>query len=501
MNAGNICVSVFADTAERLCEQIHRAEPLADIIELRLDHLKPGEIDNFLSLIPRITKRYLFTFRPRSQGGPRDLSLSERKALWANLHAKLEGIDYIVDHEADLELPAGFDSGRAIVSAHDFGPAAKDARRVFSELSHSRAGIIKIAQQAEEITDAVAVWSLLESSASSSNKLIPIAMGEAGKWTRILGLAHGAFLTYASIDAGSETAPGQLSAEDLRDLYRVKELDVGTAVYGIIAGDTSYSMSPYMHNPAFHARGINAVFVPLQIADLDAFLRRMVNRGTREVELNFKGFSVTNPHKQSIIRHLDEVDPDAAAIGAVNTVKILNGKLCGYNTDAEGFIKPLIERFGDLEDSRSAVIGTGGAARACVYMLKKHGSEVTVLGRDVLKAESLATNLGTLARPLPASTFSGFDIVVNATPAGTRGPLANETVAVAEQLTGTKVVYDLTYNPAETRLAVEAAKADAIFIGGLEMLINQGVRQFEIWTGRDAPVAEMRAAVRRRLGL
>src|SRR5262249_54836428 len=155
---------------------------------------------------------------------------------------------------------------------------------------------------------------------------------------RILGLAHGAYLTYASLESGSETAPGQISAEDMKNVFRVKELDESTDVYGIIAGDTSYTMSPYVHNAAFKAAGVNAVFVPLQVSDLDEFIRRMVRPETREIELNFKGFSVTNPHKQAIVRHLDFLYETARNTGAVNTISIENGKLYGHNTDADGFL-------------------------------------------------------------------------------------------------------------------------------------------------------------------
>ena len=501
MNNGNICVSVFSATAEGLCEQIRRAELLADIIELRFDHLAPGEIDGLIQSLPLINKRYLFTFRPKPEGGPRNISREEREAFWAKIHYDLRNLDYFVDYEADLQLPANFDGDRAIVSSHAFGASAIDAISAFEDLSNTNARIIKIAQSAEQITDAIAVWSILKAAETADKKAVPIAMGEAGKWTRILALAYGAFLTYASLDSGSETAPGQISASDLNDIYRVRELSPDTGVYGLIAGDTSYSMSPYLHNPAFKEREVDAVFVPLQIADLDAFLRRMVKRETREVDLNFKGFSVTNPHKQAIVRHLAAVDPDAAAIGAINTVKIVDGDLHGYNTDAEGFIRPLIENFGDLKQSRSAVIGSGGAARTCVYMLKKYGSEVTVFGRDHSNSEKLAEGLGVSAASSVGADYRSYDIVVNATPVGTKGPTIGKSVAIAEQMAGTKVVYDLTYNPTETTLAIEAKKAGALFIGGLEMLIEQGASQFEIWTGLKPPIDEMGAAVRRQLSL
>jgi 3-dehydroquinate dehydratase/shikimate dehydrogenase len=324
-------------------------------------------------------------------------------------------------------------------------------------------------------------------------------MGEAGKWTRILGLAHGAPMTYASLDRGGETAPGQISARDLRDVFRVKELNKQTDVYGVIAGDTSYSLSPYMHNAAFKHTGINSVFIPIQVADLDSFMRRMVKPATREVELNFKGFSVTNPHKQAIMKHLDSIDETAQKIGAVNTVKIEDGRLHGYNTDAPGFIDPLKRVFGDLTDSRVTVVGAGGAARACVYALKQEGADVTVLARDAAQASALAEEFGAKSAGLATDRGLHTDILVNATPLGTRGGRESEAVATSDELDGVKLVYDLVYNPEETELLRRAKIAGVRTLGGMDMLVTQGAQQFLIWTSINPPINEMKAAFNRRL--
>ena len=256
--------------------------------------------------------------------------------------------------------------------------------------------------------------------------IIPIAMGEAGKWTRILGLAHGAYLTYAALESGNETAPGQISVDELLNVFRVKELDGSTEVYGIIAGDTTYTMSPYLHNAAFKSSGRNAVFVPFQVKDLDEFIRRMVRPETREIDLNFHGFSVTNPHKQAVLQYLDEIDDAANKIGAVNTIKIVDGKLHGFNTDVVGFIEPLKSKLRSLADARVAVIGTGGAARAAMLLLTRSGAAVTISARDADKGRSLAAEFQTDFEKLETgnskleTVFTPFDVVVNATPLGTR---------------------------------------------------------------------------------
>lgn len=500
MNNGKICISLCAKTADELFEKIAGAESLADVIELRFDCLNPSEIDQVVENLPPIEKPYLLTYRPSEQGGLRVLPLNIRLMFWRKILPALAGRDILIDLEADINFPFRFDATKVIRSAHFFNNPPNDLRPTFFELGDLGEGIVKIAATANDITDTLPVCRLIETAAREEQTVIPIAMGEAGKWTRILGSAHGAFMTYAALDESEATAPGQITAADLTDVYRVKELNRETKVHGIVAGNTSYSISPWMHNAGFKAGAENRVFVPLQVTDLDAFIARMVRPETREIDLNFAGFSVTNPHKQAIIAHLDEIDETAAKIGAVNTMRIHDGKLYGFNTDAPGFINPLEEIFGDLKDARVAVVGAGGAARACVYSLTNAGADVTVYARDTSKAKGLSESFSVQVKPLPEA-FDGYDIVVNCTPLGTKGDTADQTIATADQLDGVKLVYDLVYNPLETMLIREAKDAGVKTLGGFEMLIAQGTEQFKIWTGREAPIAAMTAAVRKKLNI
>jgi 3-dehydroquinate dehydratase/shikimate dehydrogenase len=422
---------------------------------------------------------------------------------------KINDKNSLIDYEADLELPLDLRSQRwmslrerAIASRHNFDETSFDVAANFDLLAGCAGATIKFASLAEQSTDAIDMWKLLERGRAIGKRVIPIAMGEAGKWTRILGLAHGAPMTYAKPQTGDETAPGQITVEEMTDVFRVKELDRETKVFGIIAGDTSYSLSPFMHNPAFQATGLNSVFVPFMQADVGAFVQRMVRRTTREVELNPSGFSVTNPHKQTVIEHLDEIDDTARRIGAVNTIQIDGDVLRGFNTDVIGFIGPLKEKLGDIRGSSATVAGAGGAARACIHALQEEGSDVTLLARESPKARKLSEEFGVSFREL--TTGAGqlqTDILVNATPLGTKGETVDKTIAVAEELSGVKLVYDLVYNPTETMLIKEAKKAGVETLGGLDMLIAQGAVQFKIWTGNDAPVDVMRTGVRRRLGI
>ena len=499
MNNGKICVSICAETADELIGKIKRADKIADVIEVRFDCLSQDEIESARVLISKaeILKPLVATFRPREQGGQNHHSFDKRQEFWRKA---LNG-NWFADVEDDVFNEAVDWNGR-IASVHRFDGVPANLVEIFQRLSLSAAVAVKIAVSVEDVSDAIPVWDLLEPARAVGKQIIPIAMGETGKWTRILGLAHGAFMTYAALDPGTETAAGQLTAKDLIEVYRVKELDRETRVYGVIGDPVSGSLSPYIHNAAFAAASINAVFIPLQVKDLDEFIRRMVRKESREVELNFGGFAVTMPHKQTIMRHLDDIEPAAEKIGAVNTVKIDGDRMTGYNTDAYGFIEPLKSKFSDLKGSRVAVLGAGGAARACIFALQQENADVTVFARDEERSAALGRDFGISSSGLSKikdQSFkvlsNDFDIVVNATPMGMNGPFADQTPLTAEQLEGVKFVFDIVTSAGDTPLIKEARKAGVSTISGEEMLLYQGAKQFEIWTGRSAPIEIMREAL------
>ena len=472
MNNGKICVPVAADTSEKASAEARLAAEVGDVVEVRADALEPGELAHALASI-QSDKPVLITYRPSEQGGYRDISVDERVRFWNEIDDRIDAAELWADREGDL--PGLVKRGNQVVSIssfHDFDSVPDDLAAIYDRLA-ADGSTIKIAVTATDISDTIPVWKLLERANTENRQIIPIAMGEAGKWTRILGLAHGAFLTYASLDDASGTASGQITARQMTELYRVKELDQNTLVYGIIGDPVAKSLSPKMLNPAFVSAGLNAVYLPLQVRNLDEFMRRMVMPATREVELNFAGFSVTMPHKEAVIKYLDEIDPIAKKIGAVNTVKIENGKLSGYNTDVHGFITPLKAKYGDLLDARVAVFGAGGAARACVYGLKEEQADVAIFARDPGKAADLANEFGVKSGVISDLKFEvsntgsldsitllrDFDIIVDTTPTGMAGPLQNETLFTADQLEGVKFVYDLVTSPVDTPIIREAKKA------------------------------------------
>jgi 3-dehydroquinate dehydratase / shikimate dehydrogenase len=501
-NKGKICVSVAAPTVDEMIEGIRRAESCADVVEVRVDYLSSDDATRLIGQLPAIGVPYLFTFRPADAGGHRKITLGENLKFWERLFNTVHG-EFLIDIHSDpkMTLAVEPDNVQRIVSMHDLtGTAA--VHHAFDHIATLNNAIPKVAAAVNDTHDAIPVWRLIERAKQAGKCVIPVAMGETGKWTRILGLAHGAYLTYASLAEGKETAEGQLTADDMVNVYRVKELDRETRVYGVIGDPVSGSLSPYIHNAAFAAARLNAVFVPFLVKDLDAFFKRMVLPATREVELNFAGFAVTMPHKLAVMKYLDRIDETAERIGAVNAIMIENdGTLAGYNTDAHGFIAPLKANVGTLKGANVAVLGAGGAARACVDALKREDAVVTVFARDQKKAAVFASEFEVATDTISnlRSEISNFEVLVNATPFGMKGELENTTPLTAEQLKGVNLVFDLVTSSSDTPLVREAKAAGVPTISGIEMLLEQALTQFETWTGVDAPRDAMHAACLERM--
>lgn len=465
-----VCAKSFAEL-EQACQ---RASEFADIVELRLDCVDSDDLVGELEkLLPRLSSALILTFRPTDQGGHRTLSRSERETFWERDLGRDRRL--LCDIEADLVLTSSVESSRMIVSHHDFSGVPEDLEQIYKRLAATPAHIVKIAVQANDITDCIRIFKLLARARNEKRELIAIAMGDAGIATRILGPSRGAYLTYASLEDESATAPGQVNARQLRSVYRVDEINEETIICGLVGLPVMHSVSPHMHNAAFAAEEVNGVYLPLEVRDIEAFIKRMVHPATRELDWNLRGLSVTAPHKSTVMELLDWVDKEAQEIGAVNTVVVEDHRLLGYNTDVHGLIEPLRERLGSLRGLSVAVIGAGGAARAAVWALKRDHAKVTLFARAPMKAKSMTEAFEVPCELLSTASFAGYDVVINATP---------QAPAVAEQLSGAGLVYDLIYNPIETEILKQGRAAGCQTLGGLPMLVAQARRQFELWTGK-----------------
>jgi shikimate dehydrogenase len=255
-----------------------------------------------------------------------------------------------------------------------------------------------------------------------------------------------------------------------------------TALCGIVLHPAGHTRSPAMHNAAYAALGIDAVFVAFDVAP-----ERLGVAIAGARALGIRQLAVSIPHKEAVIAHLDEVDPTARRIGAVNTVTLREGRLVGSNTDWIGLARAL-ERETELAGRRAVVLGAGGTARAAVFALRERGARVTVLNRTLARAEALVRELGAeRAASLDALGDLDWDVLVNTTGVGLR----SEESPVPADVLHARVVFDAVYDPPETRLLRDARARGARTIGGKWMLVEQAVEQIRLWTGKDAPADRM----------
>jgi 3-dehydroquinate dehydratase / shikimate dehydrogenase len=304
--------------------------------------------------------------------------------------------------------------------------------------------------------------------------------------SRVLSVRAGSVFTFAAATQGEETAPGQITARAMVDTFRIGQIDTATRVYGVAGNPIKHSLSPLMLNTAFHRESVNAVYLALQTSKLTDLL-------TLVRELPLAGLSVTMPLKQEVLKHLENTDPLSAQIGACNTiVRAHDGKLYGFNTDVGGIVRPLEKRL-NLSGAKILVLGAGGAARAAVFGLVNKGAEVSILNRTPQTAQKLAreAKAKSIRRDLLAKTT--FDVIVNATSVGMHG-VKPQHILEAKEINA-KLVFDLVYNPVDTPLLKMARQKGIAVVTGVEMFVQQGARQFEIWTGKRAPEDEMQRVV------
>ena len=497
-----ICVSICERDVNALRPAIRSGAEIGDLVEVRLDCFSqrnfPSAIAELHTVLQHSSFSTIITLRPLEQGGLRAMDLDYRLQFWREHGFQIPStyFDLEIDlaerftqhHEADV------DWSRVICSFHDFSGGIRDLNSLYERLARIPARVLKIAVTVDDAVENLQIFELLARAKSQGRELIAVGMGTAGIANRVLGPSRGSFLTYAGLNRSSPTAPGQLTASELRNHYRVDQINEATQVAGLIGFPVSHSLSPQIHNAAFKSESLNAVYIPFEVRELASFIRRMVHPRTREINWKMRGLSVTAPHKRAVIDHLDWIDPAAREIGAVNTVVIDKELLRGFNTDVTGFMCPLKERLGDLGNVRCAVIGAGGVANAAIWALLQESAAVTVFVRQLERAKTLTEKFAISVLDLQGASFDGFDLVVNATVLGTAGEFEQQTPASAEQLRGARLVYDLVYNPIETRFLREARSAGCETLGGLPMLVAQAAEQFRLWTGREAPREVMQSA-------
>ncbi|MBF8278390.1 MAG: aroD aroE [Candidatus Brocadiaceae bacterium] len=487
-----ICIPIVATNLDDAVKDMAEASRFADIVELRIDYLKQPDLK---SLLERRTKPVIVTNRPVREGGKFEGREEDRLSL-LRLAIQLQA-DYVdVEHDSIQRLRGNAainttgNKTKLIVSYHHFNETPGNLSETYQKLSKSGADIIKIVTFANTIIDNITIYRLLQ---QAKMPLISFCMGEYGAISRILYKKFGSCLTFASLQKGKESAPGQVNIHELLNVYRVRSQDKQTAIYGLIGNPVSHSIGPYIHNVLFKELGLNAVYVPFKVDKVEPFIKEFKALDTR-------GYSVTIPYKESVIGCLDETDPMVKKIGAANTVVNKDGRLMGYNTDCEAAMKTLecaIEGASRgssqlktattnsalLKGKTATILGAGGAARAIAFGLKHRGAIVTILNRNYERAQLLAGDVGCLSGRLEDFQADRTDIIINATPVGMY-PAVDATPIDKNKLKPGMAVFDTIYNPLETRLMREAREQGCTVVGGLPMFARQAAEQFQLWTGR-----------------
>jgi 3-dehydroquinate dehydratase/shikimate dehydrogenase len=447
----------------------------ADLVELRLDGA--AGIDVAAALAGR-QRPVIVTCRPRWEGGRFDGTEDERRRILDE--ALQRGAEYV-----DLEWRAGFEAliqstggGRVVLSTHDFDGVPADLPDRVRAMRGTGAEIIKVAVMARRLCDALPLRAV-----AAGGGAVVIAMGEAGIATRLLAAHFGSCWTYA----GNGVAPGQIPAARLVNEFRFRRVRATSAVYGVVGQAAFLSRSPVMHNAAFATADLDAVYVPLQPQDFDDFLQF-------SDAIDLSGASVTIPFKLDAFQIAVRRDEAAQRIGAVNTLRRTEEGWDATNTDVAGFLEPLMAGHeGGLTAVRAAVLGAGGAARAVVVALASRGARVTVHARRTEQAHEVASLVSGAAVGAWPPQPDSWDLLVNCTPLG--GVTSPDDSPLPGGPFHGRLVYDLIYRPAETRLLREARRSGCATINGLPMLIAQAERQYEWWTGRAPHPGAMRTAI------
>lgn len=503
-NLPRICLALQAPNIAELLAKAEQAMRENVLLELRLDYLKspetaPARIRQFLHSWPEA--QLIATCRRQSLGGKFRGSIAAELALLlkaAQAGCRLVDLELETAEHADARALAELRRQVPLILSHHDFERTRLPEPIFARMLRFQPALYKLAFTARSFADNLVLDRFLRRQAHLY-PLVALAMGEWGLPSRLLALRAGAVFTFASFAPGEETAPGQPDISTLRSLYRVDGINRATRVYGVLGCPVEHSLSPHMLNAAFQRESINAMYLPLAAKKAAEIL-------DSAAEIPLSGFSITQPHKSALLDQMDGLDPLARKVGAINTVIRSNGKLYGYNTDVAGILTPLEQRM-PLAHTRVLVLGAGGAARAVAFGLKARGAEVWLLNRTADRAAQLArqaqvhavrrADLKKLVAASPGdparSPARGLDIIINATPVG-QAPQVQQSPLSAAELAALhpRLVFDLVYNPLETQLLRLARAAGADVIPGYEMLVAQGARQFQLWTGKPAPLELMR---------
>ncbi len=491
-----LTASIRADDETTLRDLAHRAwNGGADAIEIRLDGFT-GSTEHVRRLVSEPSKgTWIVTCRCKRQGGHSDDPPVRRAEFLASV---VRGSDAYVDFELTdweaapevqpLLLQAiGASAGakpQLILSAHDFDGRPADLPDIVKRAHSAVPGAIaKIAYLANDLEAGFAAVDLMHEHGDS---VIAIAMGEAGLWTRVLAKKLGAFASYCCLGDEDATAPGQLTLNGMLNAYRWRDLSAATKVFGVLGRPVAHSMSPVLLNRWFAESATDAIYLPLLAPDDEPSFVRFLEECSERPWLNMGGFSVTLPHKTTVARWVGKAgDRLVNAVGAANTLALRDGSATAFNTDCYAAVDSMLAALGcartDLRGRPIDVLGIGGAARAILAALAELGCDVTLYGRSPARTEELAGAFSARAATWDDRIERTGQLLINCTPVG-MWPNVDETPISADALDGCELVFDMIYNPLQTRLLRDAKEAGIATLNGLDMFLRQAAAQFELWT-------------------
>jgi shikimate dehydrogenase/3-dehydroquinate dehydratase type I len=457
----------------------------ADLVEIRADLIPGADAASIKKHFSDIFGISIITLRSKDEGGRSELSSGEREK-WnrAAIDLKTAFVDLELDADRKMLGALGADKGRVIVSKHmvdGWDPA--DLNKTLSECC-KLGGVGKAVAKVTDVADGI---KLLESWKNpGSAKFVLMAMGPGAELTRALASMMREELVYCALDENSIVAPGQLTLEKQKRVQPEQSI-----VVGLIGHPLGHTMSPGMQNAAFRELKIPGIYLPFDVpseGQVKSFMKGAAKLGA-------KGFNVTIPYKEAAFTAVDLLDDEARRAKAVNTVLVQDdGSLKGFNTDIFGFSEALRRAGYDPRNKRALIIGAGGASRAAVIALWKMGAKIEISNRSPERAEELVKSMRVFLKTLPLDALKDekpYSLIVNATPVGMTG-FDGSTIVPESLIAKADAVMDMVYNPIETPLLSAAKPHGVKTIHGLDMLLHQGAKAFEIWTGEKAPIEVMR---------
>jgi 3-dehydroquinate dehydratase/shikimate dehydrogenase len=471
-----ICAVVRTESSEAAIASMGEARRAgADLCELRADYLKEPDLPKILGAKPLPV---LVTVRPTWEGG--QYAGDEALRLGMLEDACLHGADYV-----DVEFRAYKDFNRRgaklVLSYHDFERTPEELESTARKMAALDPFLVKVAVSPRGTADLIRLVKLQKSFPSP---IAVIAMGEFGEPLRVLYHRYGGWLTFASLKSGLESAPGQLTVEELVRLYQAKTIDDATEIYGLIGNPVAHSKSPVVFNDVFKHLGMNARYVKIKVDDPSS-LRELVGA------MELRGLSVTIPHKQAVLASADEADEIAAGVGAANTVTVREGRLLGANTDLPAAMEAIRDAAvktwaHGIYGMRALVLGAGGVSRAIAWGLKREAARVVIANRTFDRGKALAEELGVDYVRWESLIDARAQLVVNATSVGMT-PKTQESPVAPSFFRKDMVVLDTVYTPRNTQFLRDARAAGATTIDGVEMFLRQANGQFKLWKGRPIP--------------